>query len=1314
MRYISNSQSPIPHSPFPKAGLAFGWLSFLMAIPVGIAALATEAQAQRITSANDGTGTNVTLQGNQFNIDGGTLSGANLFHSWEQFGLNTGQVANFISNPQIQNILGRVVGGDPSIINGLIQVTGGNSNLYLMNPAGIVFGEGASLNVPASFTATTANGIGFNGGWFNATGDNHYQALVGNPHSFAFRMEQPGSIVNAGELAVGGGQNLTLLGGTVVNTGTISTPGGEITIMAVPGENLVRISQEGMVLSLEVEPVSAIAGGITPVDLPRLLTQSNLGHATGLTVNSDGTVQLAGSGITIPTDAGTTIAAGTLDVSGATAGNVNVFGNKVDLIGANINASGINGGGNVLIGGDYQGQGTVPNALGTFVSSDSVINADALINGNGGKIIVWADDTASIHGSLTARGGLSLGDGGLIETSGKQFLNLTATPDASAVNGNGGTWLIDPTDITIVNGGGGAIGTNMVDVANINAALNLGTNVTITTAIGGTQAGDITQNADANINKTAGGDATLTLDADQNITLQGNITSTSGALNVNLLAEGALNLTGAINTNGGNFTGIGTGNTDFLRGISIDDNSTINAAGGNINLTGNGAANIDDEESLVGIQLHGTIQTTQTGEIILNGTGGNGNDIRHRGIELNSTALISSENGNISLTGIGGNGIDRGHHGVYIDGSISSTNGDISLTGTGGGNAIGRQNKGIWIREGNLTSQNGNITLTGTGGTGSGTNNEGILIWGNLSSVDGDINLTGTEGGNSLGGEGIEVANSGTIESTGQGNIFLEGNAVNNPGILIDSFINQTGSGNITLTADEIDFLNSNNNTQISGNGTIQLQPLNNTLDITIGGTTNDNSLNFDTNELNFLQDGFSQIIIGGNDGSGTITLADNVTFEDSVTLQSPGVNGSIDTSNFTLTGNDTSITLEANQSITTGHLMNASDITLTADEINFLNNSQISGSGIIQLQPFNNALDITVGGANNDNSLNLDTNELNLLQNGFSQIIIGGDNSSATITIAGDSTFRDPVTLRANSINQTAGILTGADDATITLEANQNITTGDIINSGRAIAITSLQGNINTGTLDSSSAIANGGNIFLNSSGDIQVSWINAEGGTTGGTVDITTQSLFRATDTFTAADGNQASISTVGGSGGGAITIRHGGNGEIPFNVGDATTNGTAAAITSGDFTLTPVQSFPFTHTEGNIQIISIPTPPINSIDLIEPYQSLTPPVTQTIPSLTVDTGVEELEASFTSEFEEYLDISDTPTASLETARTRLQEVEQAIGVKPALIYVFFAPTTVSGGRRQNPPLTPPRRQNPPLTPPRRQNPPLTPPRR
>jgi filamentous hemagglutinin family protein len=112
------------------------WLTIMPM--TGMVAIAP-AQAQPITPGVDGTGTIVTPGGNRFDIEGGTLSqdGANLFHSFQQFGLDANQSANFLSNPEIRNILGRVVGGDASIINGLIQLTGGNSNLFLMNPAGL-------------------------------------------------------------------------------------------------------------------------------------------------------------------------------------------------------------------------------------------------------------------------------------------------------------------------------------------------------------------------------------------------------------------------------------------------------------------------------------------------------------------------------------------------------------------------------------------------------------------------------------------------------------------------------------------------------------------------------------------------------------------------------------------------------------------------------------------------------------------------------------------------------------------------------------------------------------------------------------------------------------------------------------------------------------------------------------------------------------------------------------------------------------------------------------------------------------------------
>ncbi len=244
---------------------------------------ASLAQAQQIVPAKDNTNTIVTPNGNKIDITGGTTSrdGNNLFHSFTEFGVQSGQTANFLANPTMQNILGRVTGGNASLINGLIQVTNSNANLFLMNPSGFVFGANASLNVPGSFTATTANGIGFSNIWFNAIGNNDYLALVGNPNSFAFTMSQPGAIVNSGNLAVGKGQNLTLLGSKVVNNGQLTAPSGQVIVTPVPGQNLVRLSQLGQVLSLEIQPLTANSNQpnnwTLPIStLPELLTLGNI------------------------------------------------------------------------------------------------------------------------------------------------------------------------------------------------------------------------------------------------------------------------------------------------------------------------------------------------------------------------------------------------------------------------------------------------------------------------------------------------------------------------------------------------------------------------------------------------------------------------------------------------------------------------------------------------------------------------------------------------------------------------------------------------------------------------------------------------------------------------------------------------------------------------------------------------------------------------------------------------------------------------------------------------------------------------------
>ena len=275
-------------------------MKHVVAIASLLLAVHAPALAQ-ITSAPDGTNTGVNQAGNTLNITGGTQAGSNLFHSFQQFGLNAGQIANFLSNPAIANILGRVTGGEASIINGRIQVTGSNANLFLMNPAGIIFGANASLDVPGSFTATTANGIRLDGNWFNATGSNNYGTLTGTPNALGFTMPQPGAIINAANLAVSDGNTLTLVGGTVINTGSLAAPSGQIIVAAVPGENLVRLTTVGGLLSLDIRPPTVAesqpAAWTSPIaNLPLLLTGGGLGSATGVRLNPDGSVSLVSSG----------------------------------------------------------------------------------------------------------------------------------------------------------------------------------------------------------------------------------------------------------------------------------------------------------------------------------------------------------------------------------------------------------------------------------------------------------------------------------------------------------------------------------------------------------------------------------------------------------------------------------------------------------------------------------------------------------------------------------------------------------------------------------------------------------------------------------------------------------------------------------------------------------------------------------------------------------------------------------------------------------------------------------------------------------
>lgn len=282
--------------------------------------------------ANDGVGTSVVIDDNYFNIVGGQLSGdqANLFHSFEQFGLTQEQVANFLSNPQIRNILVRVSGGDASVINGLLQVSGGSSNLLFMNPSGIIFGPDATLNLPADFVATTADRLHFGDDWFSAFGDNSYSTLLGDPTELTFSAETPGAILNFADLQVQYGSQLSLLGGTIVSSGSLSAPGGDLIVTTVPGKHAIRLSQPGSLLQLEIELPSDVAEltnwAFSVISLPELLTTDIIEEESPLYTRQSG--QLAISNSNFDFDSGDaliqTATAGTIEIN--TVGNLTAIG----------------------------------------------------------------------------------------------------------------------------------------------------------------------------------------------------------------------------------------------------------------------------------------------------------------------------------------------------------------------------------------------------------------------------------------------------------------------------------------------------------------------------------------------------------------------------------------------------------------------------------------------------------------------------------------------------------------------------------------------------------------------------------------------------------------------------------------------------------------------------------------------------------------------------------------------------------------------------------------------------------------------------
>ncbi len=256
---------------------------FFLTLPLAtIATLATITTAVAQVSADGTVSTTVTTpDGKNFNINDGTTRGGNLFHSFKEFSVPTGGSANFNNAANIQNIINRVTGGSISNIDGLIKANGA-ANVFLLNPAGIIFGPNASLNIGGSFLGTTAHSFLFDNGFeFSATNPQAPPLLTINvPIGLRFRDNpQPiqvtglGHGLNFGDFTVTNRQNidpnvtglqvepgktLALVGGNVsLERGVLRSQGGRIEIGSFDSNqvvNLVPAQSEGFSLAYQGTP----------------------------------------------------------------------------------------------------------------------------------------------------------------------------------------------------------------------------------------------------------------------------------------------------------------------------------------------------------------------------------------------------------------------------------------------------------------------------------------------------------------------------------------------------------------------------------------------------------------------------------------------------------------------------------------------------------------------------------------------------------------------------------------------------------------------------------------------------------------------------------------------------------------------------------------------------------------------------------------------------------------------------------------------------------------------------------------------------
>ncbi|MBN2058790.1 MAG: filamentous hemagglutinin N-terminal domain-containing protein, partial [Deltaproteobacteria bacterium] len=555
---------------------------------------------------------------NNMNITQGTNKA---IINWKGFSIGRPEAVRFLQPGSSSIALNRVMGVDPSLIYGELSA---NGRIFLINPNGILVGETGRINVN-SFLASTldmADSDFLAGNYvFSQTLGSSLASILNQgtieaaPGGFVSLLspgiQNEGTIVaSMGKVHLASGEKVTLnfagneligfavdesvmgevqgpdgepLESNITNKGIISADGGEVILSTRSAYDAIKsvVNNEGIIeaksLSKQNGKIVLNGGEKGVVENSGILNASGRSATTNIPLSQDDNTTLPLS------QRGTE---GDLNNGDLTGGEVHILGEKVGLFDtAKIDVSGDRGGGTVLIGGDFQGKNPeIRNAKRTYIGPDVSITADAITEGDGGKVIVWSDDTTEFSGQISARGGLNSGDGGFAEVSGKKHLLITGHADLRATDGKVGTLLLDPGSVTIQSGGDvdPAPDYNVINDGWINNQL-IGAAIEITTA---NSTDGLTE--DITVSGTSITLANLlTLTAGNDISSGGSFTGTGG---LTLTAGGGINLNNtdfSLITAGALQMNVGSGGTlDSGTASGISNFDSANANGTNSTVTG--------------------------------------------------------------------------------------------------------------------------------------------------------------------------------------------------------------------------------------------------------------------------------------------------------------------------------------------------------------------------------------------------------------------------------------------------------------------------------------------------------------------------------------------------------------------------------------------------------------------------------------------------------------------------------------------------------------------------------------------------------